>query len=51
LNKEKESSLLEKGKLKDVIKKYENDFNKATGRNLSKEDRDYHKEDFEKYKV
>lgn len=51
LNKEKEISLLEKSKLKDMIKKYESDFTKATGRPLSKEDREFHKEDFEKYKV
>ena len=51
LNKEKEISLLEKTKLKDMIKKYETDFIKATGRQLSKEDREYHKEDFERYKV
>ena len=34
-----------------MIKKYETDFIKATGRQLSKEDREYHKEDFERYKV
>ena len=51
LNKEKEISLVEKTKLKDLIKKYETDFIKATGRQLSKEDREYHKEDFERYKV
>jgi hypothetical protein len=51
LNKEKEISLLEKTKLKDLIKKYETDFIKATGRQLTKEDREYHKEDFERYKV
>jgi hypothetical protein len=42
---------LEKTKLKDLIKKYETDFIKTTGRQLSKEDREYHKEDFERYKV
>lgn len=51
LNKEKEMALLEKSKLKDTIKKYESEFTKATGRALSKEDREYHKDDFEKYKV
>lgn len=44
-------ALLEKSKLKDTIKKYESEFTKATGRALSKEDREYHKDDFEKYKV
>lgn len=50
LNKEKDMALLEKSKLKDTIKKYESEFTKATGRALSKEDREYHKDDFEKYK-
>ncbi len=48
---EKDQSLLEKAKLKDLIKKYEVEFVKTTGRQLSKEDREYHKEDFEKYKI
>lgn len=51
LNREKEQSLLEKSRLKDQIKKIEADFFKATGRQLTKEDREYHREDFEKYKV
>ncbi len=41
----------EKLKLKDLIKKYESEFVKINGRTLSKEDREFHKEDFEKYKV
>ena len=51
LNKEKDSCLHEKTKLKDHIKKYESEFMKQTGRPLAKEDREYHKEDFERYKV
>jgi hypothetical protein len=51
LNKEKESCLFEKTKLKDHIKKYEIEFSKSTGRPLGKEDREYQKEDFEKYKI
>jgi hypothetical protein len=51
LTKEKEASLQEKLKLKDLIKKYESEFVKINGRTLSKEDREFHKEDFEKYKV
>ena len=51
LNKEKEMSLQEKTKLKDTIKKYESEFSKTNGRSLNKEDREYHKEDFERYKV
>jgi len=43
--------LQEKLKLKDLIKKYESEFVKINGRTLSKEDREFHKEDFEKYKV
>lgn len=41
----------EKTKLKDQIKKYELEFAKQMGRALTKEDREYHKEDFERYKV
>ncbi len=51
MNKEKEQSMLEKGKLKDVIKKIESDFMRTNGRQLTKDDREYHKEEFEKYKV
>ena len=51
MNKEKELSMLEKTKLKDLIKKYEIDFSKTNGRSLNKEDREFHKEDFERYKV
>ena len=43
--------MVEKARLKELIKKYESEFFKATGRALSKEDREYHKEDFEKYKI
>lgn len=41
---------LEKIKLKESIKKYEFEFIKSTGRSLTKEDREHHKEEFEKYK-
>lgn len=51
LNKEKEACMHEKTKLKDQIKKYELEFAKQMGRALTKEDREYHKEDFERYKV
>lgn len=51
LNREKEVSNQEKTKLKDLIKKYEIEFARVNGRALSKEDREYHKDDFEKYKV
>ena len=51
LNKEKEMSLQEKARLKETIKKFESDFNKANNRSLNKEDREFHKEDFERYKV
>jgi len=51
LNKEKDSCLHEKTKLKDHIKKYETEFMKSTGRPLAKEDREFHKDDFERYKV
>ena len=51
LNKEKEVSLHEKARLKETIKKYESEFNKANNRSLNKEDREFHKEDFERYKV
>lgn len=51
LNKEKEISLHEKARLKETIKKYESDFNKANNRSLNKEDREFHREDFERYKV
>jgi hypothetical protein len=51
LNKEKEIALHEKAKLKETIKKYESEFAKANNRSLNKEDREFHKEDFEKYKV
>lgn len=47
---EKEMSVQEKAKLKDKIKNFENDFVKQTGRSLAKEDREFHKEDFERYK-
>ncbi|RNA22132.1 FAM13A isoform X1 [Brachionus plicatilis] len=50
LNKEKEMATLEKLKLKESIKKYEFEFIKSTGRSLTKEDRELHKEEFEKYK-
>ena len=40
LNKEKDQALLEKAKLKELIKKYEVEFTKATGRQLTKEDRE-----------
>ena len=49
--KERDQSLLDKTKLKEVIKKYEMEFTKQSGRPLSKEDREFHKEDFERYKV
>lgn len=51
LLKEKEMVLQEKNKLKDKIKNFEVEFTKQTGRPLTKEDRDLHKEDFERYKV
>ena len=51
LMKEREVSLLEKSKLKDLIKKYEIEFTKQTGRSLTKEDREFHKDEFERYKV
>lgn len=51
LNKEKDSCLHEKTKLKDHIKKYETEFIKSTGRPLAKEDREFHKDDFERYKI
>jgi len=51
LSKEKEACMHEKTKLKDQIKKYETEFAKQMGRPLTKEDREYHKEDFERYKV
>ena len=51
LNKEKEISLHEKTRLKDQIKKHELEFVKQMGRPLNKEDREYHKEDFERYKI
>lgn len=51
LNKEKEIAAMEKTKLKELIKKYEIEFIKSTGRTLTKEDREYHKEEFEKYKI
>lgn len=51
LNKEKDISLIEKAKLKDVIKKYEIEFSKINNRSLNKEDREFHKEDFERYKI
>lgn len=51
LVKEREISIIEKTKLKDLIKKYEIEFAKQTGRALSKEDREYHKDEFERYKV
>ena len=51
LIKERDQSLLDKTKLKEVIKKYEVEFTKQSGRPLSKEDREFHKEDFERYKV
>ena len=43
--------MAEKTKLKDLIKKYEAEFTKQSGRPLSKDDREFHKEDFERYKV
>jgi hypothetical protein len=43
--------LQEKTKLKEIIKKCESEFIKSNGRPLTKEDREFHKEDFEKYKV
>lgn len=49
--KERDQSLLEKTKLKDIIKKYEAEFVKQTGRQLTKEDREFHKDEFERYKV
>ncbi len=51
LIKERDQSLLEKTKLKEIIKKYEIEFIKQSGRPLSKEDREFHKDDFERYKV
>ena len=51
LLREKDQSLLEKAKLKELIKKYEYEFIKSTGRKLTKDDREYHKDDFEKYKI
>ena len=51
LNKERELTMLEKTKLKEMIKRYEAEFFKFNNRQLSKEDREYHKEDFERYKV
>ncbi|CAF0964844.1 unnamed protein product, partial [Brachionus calyciflorus] len=51
LTKEKDMATMEKTKLKELIKKYEIDFVKSTGRALTKEDREYHKEEFEKYKI
>ena len=44
-------AILEKTKLKDLIKKHEIEFVKSTGRMLTKEDREFHKEDFEQYKI
>jgi len=51
LLKEKEAVFQEKTKLKDKIKNFELEFTKQTGRPLAKEDREYHKDDFERYKV
>ncbi len=51
LVKEKDLALQEKNKLKEIIKKYENDFLLKNGRALQKDDREYYKDDFEKYKV
>ena len=51
LVKEKDLALQEKNKLKEIIKKYENDFLIKNGRALQKDDREYYKDDFEKYKV
>lgn len=51
LLKERDASVIEKIKLKDIIKKYEIEFTKINGRQLNKEDREYHKEEFERYKV
>jgi hypothetical protein len=51
LLKEKELSLQEKNRLKDVIKKIEADFYKVKGRIITKEDKEYHREEAEKYKV
>jgi hypothetical protein len=51
LLKEREYSLSEKTKLKEIIKKYEIEFTKQNGRALVKEDREFHKDEFERYKV
>lgn len=44
-------SIQEKNRLKEIIKKHENDFMQINGRALQKDDREYYKDDFEKYKV
>lgn len=51
LMKEKDVTLQEKTNLKDKIKNFENDFMKKMGRTLGKEDRELHKDDFDRYKV
>ena len=51
LIKERDSTLQDKNKLKDIIKKHESDFLQINGRPLQKDDREFYKDDFEKYKV
>ena len=48
---EKDQALQEKAKLKDIIKRHESDFMQINGRALQKEDREFYKDDYEKYKV
>ena len=51
LMKERDCAGVEKAKLKEVIKKYEMEWSRQAGRPLSKENRELHKEDFDRYKV
>ena len=48
---EKDIAQQEKAKIKEKIKTFETEFTKQTGRPLAKEDREFHKEDFERYKI
>ena len=49
--KEKDLALQEKVKLKEIIKKFDSDFFQINGRTLQKDDREFYKDEFEKYKV
>ena len=59
MSKEKDLTIQEKMRLKDVIKKFEmdsngtnkNTVNGSKHRQISRDDRESHKEDFERYKV